>query len=199
MGPLYISILRDSVFDRIYEVKQPESIIGRDSECDLILADPYVSRRHAIILLNGASKCVIRDLQSKNGILINGRCINGESPLKVGDRMVIGRFSLRAFPTLFLATSEVGEIEETALTEGVSEPSPDHGQPAEPRLTPAQMKVFEGFLDGLIEKEIAARCHLSVHTVHHHAKAIYKAFSVSTRGELILRWASRREKEILER
>lgn len=49
-------------------------ILGRDSACDLVIEDPSVSRRHATLRYqNGRLK--IEDLNSKNGIWINGEKI----------------------------------------------------------------------------------------------------------------------------
>ena len=45
--------------------------IGRDASCEVHLADNQVSRRHAeVSVLRGA--WVIRDLQSSNGLFVNG-------------------------------------------------------------------------------------------------------------------------------
>ena len=48
-----------------------ELVAGRDPDCDVVLADERVSRRHAI-LAHGPSGWSVRDLSSKNGTLIDG-------------------------------------------------------------------------------------------------------------------------------
>jgi DNA-binding CsgD family transcriptional regulator len=55
-------------------------------------------------------------------------------------------------------------------------------------LPPRQRQVLRLLLSGLGEKEIAARLGLSRNTVHHHVKALYRHFHVSTRSELLARW-----------
>jgi hypothetical protein len=55
------------------EVLLVDSIaVGRDPRCDVTSADPLVSRRHAEFVASGVA-VVVRDLDSRNGILVNGR------------------------------------------------------------------------------------------------------------------------------
>jgi len=54
-------------------------------------------------------------------------------------------------------------------------------------LTPRQQQVLDSLLRGLGNKEIAFALHISPHTVHNHVKAVYQAFGVSSRGELLAR------------
>lgn len=56
-------------------------------------------------------------------------------------------------------------------------------------LTASQQRVYVLLLEGVIERNIADRLGISIHTVHNHAKEIYRRLSVSTRGELVARWA----------
>ena len=63
--------------------------IGRSRDCDIVLADSGVSRRHAAIrpLDDG---WVLEDLGSTNGVLLNGREVRGEERLTPGDRVALG-------------------------------------------------------------------------------------------------------------
>lgn len=47
------------------------TVVGRDPDCDVVLDDERVSRRHAV-LVSGAAGWTIADLGSKNGTLIDG-------------------------------------------------------------------------------------------------------------------------------
>jgi hypothetical protein len=47
------------------------TVVGRDPDCDLVLDDDRVSRRHAVVA-SDASGWTIADLGSKNGTLIDG-------------------------------------------------------------------------------------------------------------------------------
>jgi pSer/pThr/pTyr-binding forkhead associated (FHA) protein len=52
------------------------------------LADPTVSRHHAIITVYEGGAFLIRDLESKNGTLVDGKLI-GPTPVVVSDRAKI--------------------------------------------------------------------------------------------------------------
>jgi len=62
--------------------------IGR-ADCDILLIDPEVSRRHAAIRsVNGG--VAVEDLDSKNGTWVNEERITGIKELKPGDRIRFG-------------------------------------------------------------------------------------------------------------
>lgn len=63
--------------------------IGRHASCQLSLDDPLVSRRHALFDV-GPDSVTVEDLQSRNGVIVNGRRIEGRQLLRVGDRVLIG-------------------------------------------------------------------------------------------------------------
>jgi Protein of unknown function (DUF3662)/FHA domain len=63
--------------------------IGRSRECDIVLDDTGISRKHAE-LRPGSSAWEISDLGSTNGVLVNGRAIVGAQPLELGDRIELG-------------------------------------------------------------------------------------------------------------
>lgn len=56
------------------------------------------------------------------------------------------------------------------------------------KLTPRQQQTLHSLLAGHGEKQIARQMGLSPNTVHHHVKAVYKHFRVSSRSELLARW-----------
>jgi Protein of unknown function (DUF3662)/FHA domain len=68
------------------------AVIGRSRDCDIVLDDAGVSRRHAYIRpgLPGREGWTIEDLRSTNGVLLNGRPLQGVHPLQVGDRIELG-------------------------------------------------------------------------------------------------------------
>jgi pSer/pThr/pTyr-binding forkhead associated (FHA) protein len=69
-------------------------IIGRGEACDFVLCDEDVSREHASIARSGAG-VTLRDLDSKNGLKVQGRRVDGACWLHDGDLVRIGRTSLR--------------------------------------------------------------------------------------------------------
>ena len=66
--------------------------IGRSDAADLVLPDPDVSRKHALLIREGAG-WVVEDQQSANGVSINGASVV-RAPFVSGDRLKIGRFTL---------------------------------------------------------------------------------------------------------
>jgi hypothetical protein len=69
-------------------IDKRRTLIGRSKECDVQLADPNASRRHAELRQEGAAYWVI-DLDSTNGLEVNGRRMK-RAKLEDGDRVTIG-------------------------------------------------------------------------------------------------------------
>ncbi len=67
-----------------------EIIIGRDPLCDIIVNDRQVSRKHAKIQKQNSNGNSLADLNSKNGTLLNGEFVDGPTPLKDGDEIIVG-------------------------------------------------------------------------------------------------------------
>ena len=58
--------------DEVFEIVSAETLIGRAPTCDLQLPDESISREHSVVLADGESY-VLEDLQSTNGIKVNGK------------------------------------------------------------------------------------------------------------------------------
>ncbi len=65
---------------------------GRLPDCELVVNDPSVSKRHALLRWESARKaCVVQDLGSSNGTFINGSRISGPpTALRTGDILSFG-------------------------------------------------------------------------------------------------------------
>jgi len=76
-------------------VRHPVTLIGRSSECDLILRSSDVSKRHCQILLDDDGAW-IEDLDSANGIAVNDKRVK-RSRLNNGDQLTIAshRFKVK--------------------------------------------------------------------------------------------------------
>lgn len=186
---LFCVLYCESVFLGIRCLESRESLIGRDNTCPVWLPGGYVSRKHAMLKML-QDNVAIRDLSSRNGTALNGRRINQEEVLKDGDEIRIGDYTLKICLAIGSAIRHLGDPDSSTqsnpLTPNVDQSAP----PQRPPMTPAQTRVFEGFVAGLSEKEVASKLNLSIHTVHTHSKAIYKAFEISSRAELLSRWAA---------
>jgi DNA-binding SARP family transcriptional activator len=80
--------LRDAS-GRCYPLQAVATGIGRFADNDIVLDDPRVSRRHAVIIDTGTG-FVINDLRSANGVEVQDQRIRGSAPLAPGDVIRIG-------------------------------------------------------------------------------------------------------------
>jgi len=62
--------------------------IGRQSDNDLVVVDPGVSRHHAEVI-NAGGACTLHDLGSTNGTYVNGSVVH-EHALRDGDQISVG-------------------------------------------------------------------------------------------------------------
>jgi len=74
------------------KLKAGENLIGRMPENDIMIDDPEVSRSHARIILENGS-LVAEDLQSENGISVNGKKIQIKD-VGIGDIVKVGAHEL---------------------------------------------------------------------------------------------------------
>jgi Protein of unknown function (DUF3662)/FHA domain len=81
-----------SLGDRRYVLDGPKAVIGRSKECDCVLRDPNVSRRHAELRRSDTGDWQILDLGSTNGVKVNGRQVSS-SRLRPGDEVTLGTSS----------------------------------------------------------------------------------------------------------
>jgi FHA domain-containing protein len=72
---------------------ESEMLIGRHLDCDVVLNDPSVSRRHARLVFRH-ERWVLQDLASTNGTLVNGVRV-GRCELRPGDQLVVGTARLQ--------------------------------------------------------------------------------------------------------
>ncbi len=88
----HVSVLALPATDR-------EVTLGRSRDCDCVLAEPSVSRRHAELRRDGA-RWLLRDLGSRNGTRVNGVRLLDEAEVRAGDRVSFGdaRFRLGEAP-----------------------------------------------------------------------------------------------------
>jgi hypothetical protein len=69
-------------------------VMGRMPGCEVVLADPNVSRHHAEVRGSG-SGWTVTDLGSTNGTKVNGVRISGSQSLRPGDEIRVGATSIR--------------------------------------------------------------------------------------------------------
>ncbi len=85
-----------------------EFLIGRSPDCAVIFDDPLVSRHHAVLRV-GQGRLEIEDLNSRNGVEVNGRRITVPCELLVNDIVCVVRHRLQV-----VAVAERGGDDTTA-------------------------------------------------------------------------------------
>lgn len=66
------------------------TVLGRSSEADVLLDDPYASEFH-MRLLAQENGLVLHDLGSTNGTYVNGRRVTAPTTLRRGDSVQVGK------------------------------------------------------------------------------------------------------------
>ena len=87
-------------------------VIGRNNDCDVVLHDGAVSRRHCVIETRG-NAFVVSDLRSPNGLFLNDAKNRIDSQvLRNGDEIIFGKSRLRVeLPTLAMSAGKTAELE----------------------------------------------------------------------------------------
>lgn len=82
----------DPISGVTFRTRIGRTLIGRDDECDVVIADPTVSSRHAEIVARPES-ATITNLLATNGTRVNGQAVQS-AELKDGDLVRVGRVHL---------------------------------------------------------------------------------------------------------
>jgi hypothetical protein len=72
-------------------------LIGRGTDCQIVLNDDYVSTRHARVV-SGENGVYLEDLGSTNGSYVNGQRITAPTTITMSDTVRIGRTILKLEP-----------------------------------------------------------------------------------------------------
>lgn len=73
----------------LYPLHVGVNTLGRSSSNDVIVDDPYTSRRHSAILVHASGTFELHDMASKNGTYLNGVRLSAPALLKCGDEIRI--------------------------------------------------------------------------------------------------------------
>jgi MoxR-like ATPase len=118
----------------VFALEGEEIAIGRSHTCEIELQDTDISRRHTVLKRSGDS-WVIEDLQSANGVRVNGSPITRVA-LKNQDEIKLGKITLK-----FLHGPDADAVEagapaggDTALHETETRVAPLTSRHASPRL-----------------------------------------------------------------
>jgi predicted nucleic acid-binding Zn-ribbon protein len=87
-----VLIRQEGGADVVYPLSR-RTTIGRTAENDIQIDTTYVSRHHAVLLWSG-DHCIVEDLHSTNGVLVNGRRVSRQI-LQDGDTVTVGKTEFR--------------------------------------------------------------------------------------------------------
>jgi DNA-binding CsgD family transcriptional regulator len=146
-----------------------EMVLGRRENSDLELADPHVSRAHAVVRRQSGAVW-IEDLGSTGGTYVNGTQVTGAHVLRHGDIVKFGtveaRFEDRG--------AQMSRDDDTVLME-VPEVED------KPVLSPRQQEVLRYLKDGLTNPEIAKRLGVTERTVKAHCQEVFDRLGARNR------------------
>jgi diguanylate cyclase (GGDEF)-like protein len=71
-------------------------VVGRDAECDGVIRDDGISRRHARVVREAPGEFVLEDLDSTNGVFVDGERI-ARHHLVDGEKVLLGRRTILKF------------------------------------------------------------------------------------------------------
>ncbi len=98
-------------------------IIGRSPACGVFIDDPSISNRHALLTHSQEGQLMIRDLESTNGVILEGQRINQET-LELPSKLILGDVSLIVSSVTPQETSFPAESEDTGGEGGLKTEGP---------------------------------------------------------------------------
>lgn len=116
-----------------WTIQSDTVVIGRGSECDLLLPERQISRQH-IRIRRMDDRYTVEDLESKNGTWINGQPLKGQRELHDSDEISLGM----AVRMVFM------ESEATAPVPHIQRASPTNNTERGLRLDREARRVFVG-------------------------------------------------------
>lgn len=99
-GAALLVVRRGANLGARFLLDESSAIAGRHPEVDIFLDDVTVSRKHAEFRRNGVNFSVV-DLGALNGTFVDGRRIDGETPLDDGAEVQVGKFKFTFFVSRF--------------------------------------------------------------------------------------------------
>ena len=111
-----------------------ENIIGRAGSCDIVLNFATVSRQHAAVQRDEDGLWTIYPLGGKGGVAVNGKKVQYQKAITVGDKVTVGGVDLYFFPA--------GAEELQRQSKQRQRP----GRRVKPTSTLAYLSIFQGLL-----------------------------------------------------
>src|SRR2546423_838879 len=121
-GRAYLLGLVGTLAGRKFIIEGERVVIGRDArECQIVLEQAVISKRHAVLEMDERHRTTIIDLNSKQGTFVNGEQVMRRE-LRDGDRVGFGPGGVIAF-TYYAATADTTPVStEPAIIPSALEP-----------------------------------------------------------------------------
>lgn len=128
-----------------WTIEAEQFLIGRGSDCQLVLPERQVSRHH-VRIVRESGRFMLEDLDSKNGTHLNGRVVKDPVALKDGDEIQIAL----AVKLVFVGTDatvpltfEPPQLEKNLLINEAKRSVRINGIDLDPPLSLAQFRLLE--------------------------------------------------------
>ena len=164
--------------------------LGRSVDCGLHLDDVEASRTHAVLHV-AVDSLVVEDLESRNGVYLNGMRIDSRARVHHGDLVVIGAQQIeiieeeerhRRAAMTTVNTPDASERLQVELRRSTGAPE----LPEElSQLSPRELEVLKLVARGHTHKEVAEQLRVSVKTVETYRARIATKLGLRTRAELV--------------
>lgn len=151
-------------------IEGDELVLGRRANSDLHLADPHVSRAHALIRRQSGA-IWLEDLGSTGGTFVNGEPVTGSRALRHGDAVRFGSVETRF-------EDRSSQMEREDATEMLEPLAPTQAKPV---LSPRQQEVLHYLQEGLTNPEIAKRLGVTERTVKAHCQEVFDRLGARNR------------------
>jgi DNA-binding CsgD family transcriptional regulator len=159
-------------------------VIGRESDCQLVLKQDLVSRHHAR-LRETDDGLVVEDLNSMNGVLVNERRIKAPTLLAHGDVVAVGVELFEIVDTQVVPRAKTTRRQQPRWQRDSDGPEPATVVVRLDVLSAREREVFELIVLGHTQREIAEKLFISVKTIETHRAHIADKLNCRSRAELV--------------
>jgi hypothetical protein len=140
--PARLVIVGGSRNGQVIPLAGPVTTLGRAATCQVVIEDSFASRHHAQIAWRN-DRYWLRDLESKNGTLLDGEAVTGEVPLPDGATIQIGDSRLRFHdPGATMTHPGVLAAESVLRVDSATRQVWLYGQCLSPPLSPKQFELL---------------------------------------------------------
>jgi len=91
-----LTVITGAAAGQMFKLQKGDAVIGRSPTAAIRVVDDGVSRNHARIR-HDSNGLFVDDMDSRNGTFVNGARISGETTLREGDKIQVGRTTVMRF------------------------------------------------------------------------------------------------------